>query len=434
MKNFFVAILISLGFILPGNAQVEERAEMAFSELESGTATASIEESRSVKDMLSDFMDSKGYDEGRNEKKDGSSFIIATGTGIIQAPRGHYAYIDARQNAFDKALADAKSSLLRYMESEVSTDVKLAAQEGEFPSPETPVEELSIKEKVLILFHATLDEKLKEKGVTPDQPEAEEVLEGVLNSEEFSKTVRSASESYMAGFQAFKTVESTPKGKKGRMGVVLLWSPKLNEMAASIASGRPVNAGKGKRTLKEQVAVDKKVLLSTFGVQQTRDENGNYWLLASGQSGLKSDSAMSEDMAEEKARTIAEAYIRSFAGENAKRVTDMYQAESNKELITGAEIYEDKSATRRAFESHSKAMKISGMKVLRRWQVTHPLTKQRVSGVILAWSPLSAQHAKSTSQAMKDARDNGSKNASTGTVSGGSFEASGGFGGDEDDF
>jgi hypothetical protein len=192
--------------------------------------------------------------------------------------------------------------------------------------------------------------------------------------------------------------------------------------------------GKAKRTLKEQVAVDEKVLLSTFGVQQTRDENGDYWLVASGQSGLKSDSAMSEDMAEEKARTIAEAYIRSFAGENAKRVTDMYQAESSKELITGAEIYEDKSATATAFESHSKAMEISGMKVLRRWQTLHPLTKQRVAGVVLAWSPISAQHAVSTSQAIKDSRNNAAKKTSTGAVSDGGFGASGGFGGDDGDF
>jgi hypothetical protein len=428
VKRILLSIVMSVGVALQGNA------ETVISELESGTATASIEGILSAKDVIHDFMDSKEWIEGRNTKKDGSSFIIATGTGIIQAPRGHHAYIDGRQIAFDKALVDAKSSLLRYMESEVSTDIKKAAQEGEFPSLETPTKDLSVKEKMLMLAHATLDEKLKEKGVAFDDPEAEEVLKGVLNSEEFSKIVRSASESYIAGFQAYKTFESAPKDNMGRMGVILLWSHKLNEMATSIQSRRPINAGKAKRTLQEQVAVDEKVLLSTFGVQQTRDENGDYWLLASGQSGLKSDSAMSEDMAEEKARTIAEAYIRSFAGENAKRVTDMYQAESYKELITGAEIYEDKSATWTAFESHSKAMKISGMKVLRRWQTSHPLTKQRVVGVVLAWSPLSAQHAVSTSQAITDAHNNGIKKTSTGAVTDGSFGASGGFGGDDDDF
>ena len=293
-KTVFSTLVLFSGLLLQGHAEVVPQSDMAFSELESGTATAAIEESVSVKDIASNFMSDKGWDSGRNTKKDGSSFIIAMGTGIIQAPRGHHAYIDARQIAFDKALADAKSSLMRYLETEVSTDIKIASQQGKFPSTETPQEELSIKDKVLILAHATLDEKLKEKGVSPEDPKSEEVLKGILNSSEFSNVIKSASESYLAGYQAYKTFESTPKGKKGRMGVIILWSPKLNEMAQSIQTRRPVSAGKAKRPLREQVQVNKQALLSTFGVQQTRDENGNYWLLSSAQSGLQSDSAMSE--------------------------------------------------------------------------------------------------------------------------------------------
>lgn len=432
MRKALVSAMVGVGVLLQAGAQVEEQAEMAFSELESGTATAAIEEAVPVKDMVDDFLRGKGWEEGQNSKPDGSTFIVASGTGTIQAPRGHYAYINARQMAFDKALVNAKSSLLRYLESEISTDIKVASQQGEFPPPETPPEELSLMKKMLLLAHAMLDEKLKEKGVAEDDPEAEEVLAGILNSEEFSNMTRSASESFIAGFQAYKTFESTPKGKKGRMGVVLLWSPVLNEMAGSIETGRPVQAGKAKRSLREQVNVDKLVLLSTFGVQQTRDENGNYWLLASGQAGLQSDSAMSEDMAEEQARTIAESYIRLFAGENAKRVTDMYQAESYKELVTGAEVYKNESAVKATYESHAKAMKIRGMKKLRRWQTTHPLTNQKVVGVVLAWSPISAQHAAATTQTMKDARENKKPNSSV--TKDGSFGGSGGFGGDEDDF
>lgn len=432
--KFFAMMVAGAALSLPVWSQVEEQAEMAFSELDEGTATASIEEKVSVKAMISDFMNHKAWDEGRNEKKDGSTFIIATGSSVIQAPRGHRAYINARQIAFDKALADGKSSLLRYLESEVSTDIKMAALQGEFPSPEIPEEQLSLRQKMLALAHAILDEKLAEKGIAKDDPEAEEVITGVLNSEEFSNVTRSASESFLAGFQAYKTFESTPKGKKGRMGVILLWSPKLNEMAASIKTGQAMSTGKAKRTLREQVQVDPVLLLSTFGIQQTRDENGNYWLLASGQSGLQSESAMSEDMAEEQARTIAESYIRQFAGENAKRVTDMYQAESYKELVTGAEIYQNESALKKEYESHAKAMKIQGMKVLRRWQTVHPLTGQSVVGVVVAWSPVSAQHAGSTTQSMKDARDNPSAKGTKKTKENGSFGGSGGFGGDEDDF
>lgn len=433
MKKAWVTAVVGVGVLLQGYAQVEERAEMAFSELESGTAMAAIEESVSVKDMVDDFLGRKGWDEGENSKSDGSSFIVATGTGIIKAPRGHHDFIGARQIAFDKAVANAKSSMLRFLSSEVETKMSNAMQQGAFPSPDTPPEKLTIWEKALLLVHVELDEKLKEKGIAPETPEADEILEGVLNEETFKQTVSSTSQSYMAGYQAYKTFESSPKGKQGRMGVVLLWSPKLNEMASAIGTGQSVPVGKPSRSLREQVRVDKKVLLSTFGVQQTRDENGNYWLLATGQAGVKSDSAMSEDMAEEQARLIAEAYIRSFAGENAKRSSDLDRAESTKELITGAEVYTSEDASKKSFETASKRMKIQGMKKLRGWQIKHPLTGQEVVGVVVAWSPLSAQSAVATTQTMKDARSD-KKPKSISTTKENNFDGSGGFGGDEDDF
>ena len=432
IKKTVLMVALGVSSFFQVSAETRERAEFAFSELESGTATASIEEAVSVKDMLNTFLGKKGWSEGRNKKSNGSSFIVTTGSGIIHASPGHYTYISARQTAFDKALASAKASLIRYLSTEISADISKSAQQGEFPLPKTVVKKLSIKEKLLLLIHKVLDEKLKEKGISEGTPEADQVLKGILNSEEFSKIIRSASESFIAGFQAYKTFESTPKGKKGRMGVILLWSPLLNEMAGSIKTGRPVQVGKAKSSLLDQVNIDKKILLTTFGVQQTRDENGNYWLISSGQAGLKSDSAMSEDMAEEQARTIAESYIRLFAGENVKRVTDMNQAESCKELVTGAEVYKNESACKTTYLSHAKKMKISGMKVLRKWEMVHPFTNQKVVGVILAWSPISSRNAQDTAQLMKDAGKNKKKKSPKGGK--GSYKSSGGFGGDEDDF
>ena len=57
-----------------------------------------------------DYLDSKGYEEGSNERR-GKKFFIAVGIDSSGANMSQLAYIDSIQNAFIRAQMNAKTAL-----------------------------------------------------------------------------------------------------------------------------------------------------------------------------------------------------------------------------------------------------------------------------------------------------------------------------------
>ena len=200
--------------------------------------------------------------------------------------------------------------------------------------------------------------------------------------------------------QVMCSFEGVPSGKKGEIGVVAIWSPKLQAMARSISRGGKLPSGVGKRPIKEQIPADRKVLLSTFGVQQKIDENGNLVLVSFGQAGAVTDSPQSANAARNKAKMQAMAAIREFAGESVAVTTDAINAESVEEFENAAESYEDVSAYSQKVKAVAESLKISGIATIKNWEAKHPLTGRMVYGVVCAWSPESAVRAQSMKRTM----------------------------------
>ena len=126
------------------------------------------------------------------------------------------------------------------------------------------------------------------------------------SKDSFKKSTRAGATSAISGAQAFYTVEVV-KGKRAEIGVVLIWSPKLGEMASSLVTGKAVAGTKAKAPIREQITKDSKVLLSTFGIQQKVNEKGDYVLVSYGQSGARNDSSRSAQAAYDKAALQARA-------------------------------------------------------------------------------------------------------------------------------
>ena len=90
---------------------------------------------KTVQDMMDEYLSSKGWSGGLNEKAE-KKFFVATGTGVIQAPREGANYIGSRMNAFNKAMLEAKKTMVEYMGTEIESETLRSYQEGEFPSPD----------------------------------------------------------------------------------------------------------------------------------------------------------------------------------------------------------------------------------------------------------------------------------------------------------
>lgn len=364
---------------------------------------AAVEE-KSVQDIVNEYLEAKGWNEGENSKKDGSRFYVAVGYGAIQAPIDSRSYSDSRVNAYNKAMLDAKAKMAEYLEISIRTETEHDYAEGGFGGNEaTETDETSLTSKLKRLIHAKIDDALREEGIDPDAADRaarERIAKKQLNSDFYKKVISTAAKAEIMGMQVACSFEGVPSGKKGEIGVVAIWSDKLQSMAMSIGRGGKLPSGVGKRPVKEQIPADKKVLLSTFGVQQKIDENGNLVLVAFGQAGAVSDSLQSANAARNKAKMQAMAAIREFAGESVAVTADAVNAENVEEFANAAEEYEDVSAYSQKIKAVAESLKISGIATIKSWDCKHPLTGSTVYGVVCAWSPDSAARAQSMKRSM----------------------------------
>ncbi len=406
----FLAALVAATTVCAAHAQE--------STPEDAVATEAAAEAKSVQDMVDDYLNAKGYSEGENSKGD-KTFYVAVGYGVIQAPLENRGYIDSRVNAYNKAMLDAKAKMAEYLEVAIRTETEHDYSEGNWGGSETTGDdELSINAKIKRLIMAKLDKELRTEGLLPDETNAEareRAARKRLNTDFYKKVISTAAKAEITGMQVMCAFEGVPAGGKGQIGVVAIWSPKLQAMAQSISRGTRLPSGVGKKPIKEQIPADKKTLLSTFGVQQKIDEKGDLVLVAFGQAGAVSDSPQAATTARNKAKMQAMAAIREFAGESVAVATDAVNAENVEEFENAAEEYEDVSAYRQKINAVAEAMKISGIATAKNWEFKHPLAGRIVYGAVCTWSPKQAQNARRLDGAMDDAAPtpNGGANSDT---------------------
>ena len=361
-------------------------------------------EPKSVQDVVQEYLDAKGWTDGENAKKDGSRFYVAVGYGAIQAPIESRSYSDSRVNAYNKAMLDAKAKMAEYLEISIRTETEHDYAEGGFGGNEAAeTDETSLTSKLKRLIHAKIDDALRAEGLDPDSADRaarERIAKKQLNSDFYKKVISTAAKAEIMGMQVACSFEGVPSGKKGEIGVVAIWSEKLQAMALSIGRGGKLPSGVGKRPVRDQIPSDKKVLLSTFGIQQKIDENGNLVLVAFGQAGAVSDSPQSANAARNKAKMQAMAAIREFAGETVAVTTDAMNAESVDEFENAAEEYNDASAYSQKIKAVAETMKISGIATIKNWEAKHPITGRTIYGAVCAWSPDSAACAQSMKRSM----------------------------------
>ena len=192
-------------------------------------------------------------------------------------------------------------------------------------------------------------------------------------------------------------VSFDPETKQGEIGVVAIWSPVLAETAASLTSASvPAAFKKGKKSIKEQIPTDTAILLSTFGVQQKIDENGNYVLVSYGQSAARTSNSRAKNAAYNKARLDADGQIRSFAGEAVVCSDALSEAEQSLDYNLEGQLpdYNDESSYNEYQQSVGKNLEINGITTIHRWTAVHPVSGQTVYGVVRMWSPVSGMKAR----------------------------------------
>ena len=413
-----------------------------------------ISTEKTADSLIDEFLNERGWLRGqKNTKKDGSTFYVATGVGVIAAPINHKNYNNSRILAYDKAILAAKADLARQLEVELSSSVMSSLEHTEGEINETPNQELEaldreappsgILDKTTLWISKKLDNALKAEGYDIDsekaktQAERERIRErakAIINQEAFQKQMSAAATMSISGLQAFYTVEAQ-NGDNGEIGVVAIWSEKLRKVAESIQTGALIKGAKNGKTIKEQIPASKKELLSTFGVQQKINERGEYVLLSFAQGAAASSSSTSKRVAYSKARLQAETQIRQFAGETVSMSEVQQSAEQKQEFDDASFDYSNQDSFKQFQKSVAGAMKCNGIAEVYRWTAVHPISGKPVFGVICSWSPSGAASAREVKKAMASSpKPSSAKNASKTSSPKSSRYSGGGAAGDEDAF
>ncbi len=417
--NIFLSLIFCIIYVFKTNAQSIDLSSLN-SDLETGTDAGTgltIEPLDGVSNKCEEYVSEIGKEVGENTKSNGSKFYIGIGESAILAPTGHKNYITSRQNAYEQAMLFAKSAILEEMKATVSRNIKLSLAQGKFVKDEKLQEEIqkevsqnavadtrdstSAYNKAMELLNRKLDKELEKTEPTPApktleeaEKKAEEVIDAALG-QSFNDFIESISASNLYGIRRLYVFESAPPGKQGKICVATIHSPNTQAIANAIfaqdASLFPT--GKPNPNYKNMIPNPKTQegmfeLLSTFGVDVIRDEEGNFVLVSYAQSGVSGKGPVAIKVAKEKAKTRAEGNIATFIAEAATSKKKMQETETYEQAADESEYYKGGGAFKKDITSASKNIEIAGMKKGRDWGLKHPVTKQAVVGT---WVTLSSK-------------------------------------------
>jgi len=412
-----IVIILSF-FIFNLTAQANDALDGIAEELEAPAESVMIESFDLGGGQCEDWVkDTRKWSLGENTKnKDGSTFTVQVGSSVIAAPPGHPNYINSRQNAYVKAMLNAKSEIVKSMGESISREVLSSLKEGEFGADKQSEKESEKNaqegdkdwkgalNKSLKLINAELDERLVDKGINPnpntpqEKEELQKEAEAIINSSSFAEIIKSSAKARMKGVRRVYVAEEALKGEQGQICVVALVSGKTMAMADAIFSGDFSIAPKGKygKPLKQSIPNHKtnaglKTLLSSFGTEMLRDEKGNFHLVAYAQVGPRSKTKTSMSNAVKVALQRAKGAMRSYAQEYAMVDTANENSESAQELANEMQNYEYNNALETTLKSISSPIEIKGLSPYSRWAAKHPITGQLVVGVVLKWAATTAE-------------------------------------------
>ena len=276
--------------------------------------------------------------EGYNTpEKDGQSTVfVAIGIGYSSMSNTSQQIHNARQNAFSKAMLNAKAEFVKALGTEITVSMQNVVSENTMPDidPTIMVEEaikkttgavadMSEFAKIKELINLKLNAQLKENGYdeTASVEEKKKAIIKVLESDVFESSMQQSAQQYLSGFQTWKTFEKGNAGDKNEISVVAIWSDKLQELASHIKNYNPqtfpIKEGKTK-TLKEQLPLNNaKVLRATFGARMYYNEKGEMSIVAFGhQAPIKEGKDRLFNNACKKARNQANAQLTLFVNES----------------------------------------------------------------------------------------------------------------------
>jgi hypothetical protein len=389
----------------------------------------SISGTETVRSRMDKFIREQGLREVKDTKKDeqGRTVLIDFATATISAPPSDPNFVNARVNAFNKALLTAKGQCVETQKLIVATEAIMdtglppaekaradaeqlrregMAQEGAVKVAQALNSDIKSRANVPQTIQTAalygekllgdkMSEELRKKGLDPSKPVDQQAAKAIAETTSFKNAVSTVAAGRCTGMKVMASFEQNPSSGQGQVGIVTVWTEKLHAVADAIVTNQwdLIPKGEPGKTIDQHIPDDKRTLLSMYGAQLVRDEKGEYVLLAYAQAQPRTKNQQSIDSAYEVAKTRGYGLIRSFMGEAVESNRQVLDAEVSTVFTDESTRYQDDSAFNKSVRAIGPELPISGLTVASEWETLHPSNNGPVVGVVVQWKVASAQIA-----------------------------------------
>jgi hypothetical protein len=322
---------------------------------------------------------------------------VAVGAAPVSANPSDFRFSQMRANAYTKAMLAAKVEVAKFIGTNIKSSVlhqygqgSEIRREREAAAAAAARKNTGLLEKTKMLLSAKLDNELKTEGVAMDSPQAAVRAEKLLNSDQFNQLVETSAKAAVAGLVCAKIFE-----ENGRLAVVAYYSDNTRVLAGAIAGTGAAPVVPPNPDLGEWIAaLAPAQLYPAFGVQLKSDENGSMVVLSFGQAVSETNSPNAVRNARTQAETMADGYIRQFAGEAASYDNVVENLEKTNEFDNGVIDATVETFQETVLKTVAPNLKINGIQIVRNWQTKDTRSGKFIVGVVKKWTLTGAQTAK----------------------------------------
>lgn len=348
----------------------------------------------------------------------GRGIIASSGVAYVNVRIGQPGWNEARIVAYERAELEAKSKLVAFLIDNITNGrntsylEKAQFNDGQIQEIRdiSEVAETLTRwgEKSVRLTDAVFDKLIGMLDENYDRDSLNKLpvkQQKIVVEAMFKRAVTRFSVRSLSGVTTVYNTESVA-GNQYEMLVGVLWTPKLNRLAASIQNdGYNIPKLPSGRNINQWVDGMGANLLGMWGTRIMVDEDGHYTVVAFAQAEPRRASSARQQSAIHRAKGIAENRGRAMISNFVTEKVALSDSESSREIFQ--ELDDRSSATQitrdvqKTIQGRKKSIKLRGIRTIKKWSMDHPATGQKVAGSVIIWSPSSRQMSEDMENAMR---------------------------------
>jgi hypothetical protein len=343
-----------------------------------------------ARSMAEAYLREKGWVPGSN---DGGRFIVALEDEAIPCGPDNPNFGECRRLAFGGAMMQAKQRMARYLSAEVSTAFERAVrQQISQPTPENLGIDATAAEGMSEEMLALLGGSVPPAPATGTAPAAD--ARQPLLSQQLQSAIDVKARTEVSSLQAYRTFESVDASGRGQIAVIAVYSNRSHDLRNSLVGRVPAVTGTPGPRIGDWVAsLRPDELLYMFGPQYRFDERGNLVLIGFGQSVAVSNTGLAEQIARERAETLAIGALRDYLGELVASEAIDRSGVSVEQYVDGGEKIQNAGLFISEIKAEAEKLDMKGIMAIHSWSATHPQSDRPTAGVVVTLSVADALRA-----------------------------------------